>query len=228
MLELENPVMCMFAIHHKHYDTFKQIFFTYKVGRYIISKEISKTAHKQTDGEHFHLLFEDINNQYHNFSKTVKEKFNLNGLARNGMPKQYGKEKVIRDLERSVIYTLKDGLYESTIEKDVLEYYFEQSFKKKEKIVKELNEHLEELFKDDELEELDLTLTKNKNFQGSVYTVYINKLKQEIILYHVVTGNTLGSRNIIDGYIRYYLTHTKNLSISQKCSILSYFLYNHI
>lgn len=62
--------------------------------------------------EHLHFLVEMTDTEYRNYANLVfKQKHKLNGRAqKDGTPRQYGKLKQIRDLERLQAYMIKDSL----------------------------------------------------------------------------------------------------------------------
>jgi hypothetical protein len=133
----------MAAIEHKHLEEVKDILFQYDIGKYIIAKEITKTAHSETNGEHFHFIVEMTDKDYHRFSKRLFiDRFNLRGRASKGKPRQYGKVKQIENIEKMKAYTLKENQYESNLSEEELKLLFEQSYQKKEEI-----DEQEELFK---------------------------------------------------------------------------------
>lgn len=75
---------------------------------YLITHEVSKTAHIETQGSHFHLYIDGSFN-YDAFRKTVLVKYySLQGQARNGVGRQYGKIKDIRNVIEYCRYCCKD------------------------------------------------------------------------------------------------------------------------
>lgn len=144
---LENEILTYMAfmavIEHKHYEEVKDILFQYDIGKYIIAKEISKTAHTETNGEHIHFMVEMTDKDYHRFSKRVFiDRFNLRGRASKGKPRQYGKVKQIENVEKMKQYTLKENEYESNLSEEELKLLFEKSYKKADEI-----DEQEELFR---------------------------------------------------------------------------------
>ena len=96
----ENNFICFMAhIQHKECDRICKDLEPYK---YIFGMETS-------DYEHFHFLVEMSDKQYHAFSKKVfKDRYKLRGRATKGAPRQYGKEKNIKDIQKIARYTCKD------------------------------------------------------------------------------------------------------------------------
>lgn len=132
-------IACFFSIDETEFDTLESILQTYDIGQYVI-------AHESEPKSHFHLLFEGTDNIYSNFSKRIVEKYKLRRQGRGGIIK-YGKVKEIRNLERMLTYTLKDGNFRSNMDPIKLQAYFEKSFKKSLKDLKLHNivEHLDSL-----------------------------------------------------------------------------------
>ena len=72
--------------------------------------------------EHIHFLVEMSDKDYHSFSKRVfKDKYQLRGRATKGAPRQYGKEKKIRDIQKVARYTCKDKNVITNIDEAELE-----------------------------------------------------------------------------------------------------------
>lgn len=97
---------------------------THHIGdkKWILGRETSKDGtHQSTDGEHVHVLAQMTKKQYESLNKNIKDKFKLNGVARDGSPKQYGKVKQIRSIDRMAAYVIKDGNYETNLEPEIIE-----------------------------------------------------------------------------------------------------------
>ena len=83
--------------------------------KYILGLEVSSY-------EHIHFLALMTKDEYHAFSKkNFIVKYKLRGRATKGKPRQYGKEKEIRDLEKYAQYCLKDQNFISNMSKDEIE-----------------------------------------------------------------------------------------------------------
>ena len=83
--------------------------------KYIMGLEVSSY-------EHIHFLALMTKQEYHSFSKkNFIVKYKLRGRATKGKPRQYGKEKEIRDLEKYAQYCLKDQNFISNMSKDEIE-----------------------------------------------------------------------------------------------------------
>ncbi len=79
--------------------------------KYVITKEKCKNTHKETYGEHFHVVIEWDDKHYTKFKRDVITKlWKLKGQARDGVGRQYGKEKV-GDEDAMISYILKDQIW---------------------------------------------------------------------------------------------------------------------
>lgn len=102
---------------------------------YLVGLEKSKTV-----GEHMHFLCcVNSDSWYHKWSKKVfKDKFKLKGKAYkiggNGYPRQYGKLKEIKDLEKMGSYTVKDGNIRTNMSKNEIDNFVQKSYKKAESL----------------------------------------------------------------------------------------------
>lgn len=114
--------------------------------RYIISMEIANDKHVETKGEHFHFVGDMTDKQYDTFRKTILvKKYKRQGVARNGVGRQYGKIGKIRDETKLMQYTCKDNniIYKG-IDLKTIQELISSSYKKEERQfpLKELMEHL--------------------------------------------------------------------------------------
>lgn len=83
--------------------------------KYILGLEMSSY-------EHIHFLVLMTEREYTNIRKRLFiDKYKLRGRAVKGKPRQYGKEKEIRDLEKYTKYCLKDQKYLTNMEKSEIE-----------------------------------------------------------------------------------------------------------
>lgn len=77
---------------------------------YLVGLETAPKAHPQTNGQHYHILADMTKAQYDSFRKTILvNKMGLQGQARNGIGRQYGIVKNIRDDTKMMSYTLKNN-----------------------------------------------------------------------------------------------------------------------
>lgn len=98
---------------------------------YLIGLETSNTV-----GEHMHFLCcVESETWYHKWSKRIfKDKYKLKGKAYkidgNGYPRQYGKLKEIKDLEKMGSYTVKDGNIKTNMPQNEIDNFVKKSHKK--------------------------------------------------------------------------------------------------
>lgn len=114
------------------YNYYENTLLEYDVQGYIISQEIAKGSHKRWDGGHYHFMVQMTDEDYHKMTKRVKEKYNLNGRAKNGVSREYGKVKQIEKLERAKAYTVKDGNYRTNLPQATIQKLYEESHEKEE------------------------------------------------------------------------------------------------
>lgn len=118
--------------------------------KFLITQEKCKNSHKETDGEHFHIVIEWDDKTYNKFKRDVITKiWKLKGQARDGIGRQYGKEKVETE-DDMVSYVLKDqtedlsGCYYQIYTKEYLIERYKESYKKEDRftLMDEVIEHL--------------------------------------------------------------------------------------
>lgn len=116
---------------------------------YIIAKETCQDAHKETNGQHFHVAVEIDDKSYDNFRKTVLVNYyKLRGRATKNLPRQYGIVREVRDETKFLSYTCKDkDIMTNITDKTRLNKYIDDSYKKEEKKVFEtqLYEYLDNI-----------------------------------------------------------------------------------
>lgn len=127
------PLAFFCAIKHENRKYILETLLEYNIGTYIIGYEIAKGAHAESDGEHIHFYVEMSTKDYHKYAKRVfKDKFKLQGQARGGRPRQYGKVKKIESLEHMKIYTVKDGNVDTNLSEKELKDIMEKSHEKED------------------------------------------------------------------------------------------------
>ena len=186
---------------------------------YLISYENDKY-------EHFHFIVNITDTEYHNFCQDYfKKKYKLRGRAIKDHPRQYGKESKIRDQEKAIQYTLKDGDYRTNMSEMYIDEMVERSFKKdsKKKDMDKLFEYLDKFeFKDEKFEYFEY------GYQKCQYNTTISQILDRIYQYIFTTDNSLSlSRTAINNYFQKYLRITKNIKVSTKIH-LSRSFNNHI
>ncbi|AXQ65696.1 MAG: putative replicase [Cressdnaviricota sp.] len=102
----------MAHIPHSEVETIEQELQEYK---YIIGLETSEY-------EHYHFYVKMTEKQYYNFAMRIfRNKYQLRGRATKGCPRQYGKEKNIKDHEKMARYTCKDKNVRSNMTKEEID-----------------------------------------------------------------------------------------------------------
>lgn len=132
---MENPLGFMIAALHDISNQLVQHLEEYldPSAAYVVALEISKDTHKETYGQHFHVVAEMSKKQYDSFRKSILvNKMKLSGQARNGHPRQYGMIRNIRDETKLLSYTLKHNNYiTKNIDLKTIQEYYQKSFIKK-------------------------------------------------------------------------------------------------
>lgn len=133
---------CRFNIDVCHFDDVELKLQHYTKGDYIIAHEVASQPH-------YHILFQGTDQDYKNFSQTLKRKYNLN---MNGKKHEYRRDNQIRSLEQYQKYILKDGNYRSNMTPEKIKELYSQSYPKEDvnpendKIVQELlEEHVKKV-----------------------------------------------------------------------------------
>lgn len=136
------------ALEHSYKDDFVKDIESYldDDARYIISMETAKDKHVETKGEHFHFVGDMEDKQYDSFRKTILvKKYQRQGVARNGVGRQYGKIGKIRDETKLMQYTCKDNnIIYKKIDLKTIQELIQKSYHKEERQfpLKELMEYL--------------------------------------------------------------------------------------
>lgn len=105
------------------------------VTQYLISLEVTKTAHQDNSGEHMHFLTDMSDKEYTTFSDRVfRKRYHLRGQAKKGLSRQYGKLRDIHDLERMGAYTVKDGNIRTNLSDSIIARWASLSFKRDDEI----------------------------------------------------------------------------------------------
>ena len=136
------------ALEHSYKDDFVKDVESYldDNARYIISMETAKDKHVETKGEHFHFVGDMTEKQYDTFRKTIfVKKHQRQGVARNGVGRQYGKIGKIRDETKLMQYTCKDNnIIYKNIDLKTTQELIQKSYHKEDRQfpLKELMEYL--------------------------------------------------------------------------------------
>jgi hypothetical protein len=183
--------------------------------RYIISMEVVKDKHVETKGEHFHFVGDMSDKQYDTFRKTIiVKKHNRQGIARNGIGRQYGKIGKIRDETKLMTYTCKDkNLIFKNIDLKTVQQYIQESYKKEEREFpfKQLMETLKSQsrsfyackYDNDKLEQVNAVMYDRIEF--AIIQFYLDNSTAE----KTITKSQI--KNITTKFLMYY-THQLNIS----------------
>jgi len=202
-----NPIMCFYAIKHEFYLKFKEIFNKYCQKCFIISKEIAKGKHKETNGEHLQIIMDMDEKTYKNFNEQIKKEFQLQGQARNGIGRQYGKisKNDIKDIEQACIYTCKDGDIDSNIDSQQIKEWYEQSYQKTKILeIKNLIEYLD---------------SNKREFEYDSMSV-IRNIKRRILKYHLEFKYRLPTKMVLETLVRCFIQDTEIYNEYQKLEML--------
>lgn len=168
----------------------------YKCPKYLV-------AHEKTPYSHFHLVAWMTLKEYNNYNKHIINKYNLKANSKNGQTKQYGKETKIRNLERMMTYTVKDGNVKTSLTTEQLQLYIDKSYKKdeKHKFEKEVIEYINDYFK---LTQTSYHAHKVYGNNGTEYLDYLDKesiVKHLIIEYMIIKDFKFNKTTIMNYYI---------------------------
>lgn len=178
----------MSAIPHKEVENVETMLCKYidPSASYIIAMETSKTAHKETEGEHLHYAVQMDDKQYDAFRHTCfNNTYKLRGRAVDGLPRQYGKVKQVKDETKFLQYTVKDkNIIYKNINLKTIQEYIQKSYKKVDKtdIVQELMEHLVSIRPEMVIdhEEFDPSRIKVSAIEIEILKYYMLYLKKDI------------------------------------------------
>lgn len=185
----------MCAAHHVNYDYLEETLKDYPIGLYLMAAEVTKDAHTETNGEHFHFLVQMSELDYSRYAKRCfKDKLKLRGQARDGNPRQYGKVKKVEDVTRMAAYTIKQGNIRTNMTEAQLAAYKAVTFVQKEQFSFE-----EELY--------EYMVAHSVTDNGNKRTSYHDLGVQVIEFTRGYKTKQYLNRNKIDKYIRFYQVH---------------------
>lgn len=97
--------------------------------KYIIAEERALDVHQETEGYHFHIVANMTSQSYANFvERYIKKMWKLNGSAKGGRAKQYGKVTKINDLDKMKAYTIKDNNFLTNYTENELQEWKKKAF----------------------------------------------------------------------------------------------------
>ena len=121
------PIMFMMHIAFKNIDDVAaELEKKHSLGDYVI-------AYEDKPYEHMHFIVHMTENDYLAFSSLMKRKYKLRTKATQGLRRQIGRVKQIRDIKRGYQYTVKENKPEwlrTNMSKEQIDDYIELSFKK--------------------------------------------------------------------------------------------------
>lgn len=203
---------CFFDLKEECFDELENYLKTRDVIEYVISYEKDPKSH-------FHLLFSGPKNLYTNLSKHFCDKYNLRRKGKGGTIK-YGKVKKIKDLNKMLSYTIKDGNFRSNMEADRIKEAVNNSFKKEQKFTD---------IKDDIVKYLDtkepypwiMNIKESKDeWNKDIDWKFRENRYKMIIKYHLENDLTLKSVSAVKSYYIYYLQKSKELTKTSKINYL--------
>lgn len=172
---------------------------------YIVAMETSPTAHAETQGQHFHLCVDMDNKQYDTFRKTILvNKYKLQGQARNGIGRQYGKVNKIREETKMLQYTVKDqNIIYKNYDLKTIQELIENSYKRTTHLstFELLMKHLHEI-----------------PYTQTCYTEYVDHIEDSIIDYYITNsiGKALSKnhlRSLTTSFLMYHTKFKNNIKI---------------
>ncbi len=125
-------VMCFFAVSHSEETYIKEQIMAHKspAGRYMYSLETAEESHTQVGGEHFHILIQTDADGYKKLAKNICTRYKLQGQAKDGKARQYGKVRKKIRVHEAISYTGKDGIWDSDLPAELVEYLHTKSYQK--------------------------------------------------------------------------------------------------
>lgn len=190
---------------------------------YILAMEVAKDKHVETKGQHFHFVGNMTEKEYDSFRKTIiVKKHKRQGVARNGVGRQYGKIGKIRDETKLMSYTCKDNnIIYKNIDLEKIQELIQQSYHKEDRQFpfKELMQYLvAHVFHYYDIEHDNGWITSNNvhphKIEYSIIQFYIDNSKCEKPLSRATI------RSITTKFLMYY-TPYRNID-----HIYSYIMHN--
>ncbi len=188
-------------------------------GRYIIGLETAiGDKLVSTNGEHYHIGVDMSKLAYDAFRKTILiRKHSLRGQNKNGLPKQYGIVRNVRDDTRMLMYSVKDKNVFSNFPDEELRLLLEASFPKVDPIdhVKLMMEELQthSFTRANDLGEKEVDITRVEMYIVSYY--------RDKKLMKSLSRATL--KSLTTRFLMYYDTGTSNQVILRQV----YYLINN-
>jgi len=174
---------------------------------YILAMETVKDKHIETKGQHFHFVGHMTDVQYDSFRKTIiVKKYKRQGIAKDGIGRQYGKVRKIRDETKLMQYTVKDyNIIYKNIDLKTIQELYRKSYHAEDRRFpfEELMEHLKANsnlyyhivgeYKHSQTRQVDF-----RSIETAIIQFYLNHSKCE----KIVTKSQL--KSITTRYLMYY------------------------
>ena len=192
-------IACMAHIKHDQIEYIKG-YIDNRFDEYIIAMETSAKV-----GEHMHfLLLSEDPSQYHKFAQNVfKQKYKLRGKAVKGKCRQYGKLKVIEDIHRMMMYTVKDkNCIIKVKDKKAIEKALEESFQKVDNLGK-LDKIMEEYINENKTQNYKPDIKGHYEADGFAINRY-ELIKHYTYSYFTIFERVPSKNMIINAVIRYF------------------------
>lgn len=125
-------ICCYYGVFHTEYEYVKSRLTHHCKHNWVINKEIAE-GHPLTNGEHIHIMAQMTQQEYACMNKNMIDKYKLNGSAKQGKTRQYGKEKV-KSIPNFYNYMIKDGKYETSLTNEEIKEITEVPVKEKRKV----------------------------------------------------------------------------------------------
>lgn len=181
----------------------------YPVGNYIIALE-------NEPYRHYHICVEMDTKDYNAFvKKHLKDRLKLRGRAVNGQPRQYGRVLGIKKPDKMIAYTLKQGVYISSLSTEELKPYADLSY------TKDTGDN------DREIRDKMRDFIDNVYYKDHFKYVEDEPLKKAIIYFLLKDKIRIRTSSQIDGYFKYLRQFSNHDYIKKDCEIYFYnLLYN--
>jgi len=172
--------------------------YTTSLTKYLITAERCKNSHKETDGEHFHVVIDWEEKTYNKFKRDIITKiWKLKGQARDGIGRQYGKEKVENE-EDMISYVLKDQvLLDNNIPNICFQVYT------LEYLIERLNESYK---KEDKYTLMDEVMNHLKIMPCNCHPIDIWKIQLTILEYWIKNSNKTITKSTLNHLTIRFLT----------------------
>lgn len=184
------------ALPHSEEDTLWEFLcnYTNPTRKLVMASEVSKKSHQDISGQHFHVCVDWDTKTYEAFKKTIIEKhYKLTGKAEKGGHRKYGIVRQIRDEDKMLSYTIKDGKFrQQNYTEEEIEEAKENSYQKEDRKTN-IELCLEYLIKMNKYRYPDLALKDTLaiyEFEEQVLLYWIENIKDKVInkttLHHII------------------------------------------